>query len=147
MDIERKVANIGNNTIVGQLKELYKKLGGTDADASGIHTIAQAIDKIEDIAGSGVGSVMCVTVDIEDGTTYTADVSYADVVEAFESGMFVLFKVVGADGVGSLSYDEEYSEVFGGIIYGADGQLKWDCVVYTAEGLTLETKTANITWS
>ncbi len=96
--------------------------------------------------GDSGGSVMCVTIGYEDGTN-TADVPYADVVEAFESGMFVLFKVVGADGVGSLSYDEDYSEVYGGIIYGADGQLKWDYVVYTAEGLTLETKSVSITWS
>lgn len=48
-------------TIVGALRNLYRKLGGTD---SGTKTIAGMIDKVADVAGGGGGggSVMAVNV-------------------------------------------------------------------------------------
>jgi len=98
---------MGNNTTVGQLKELYKKLGGTDADAAGIKTIAQAIDKIEDVAGSGGsggGGLLIVNCETLEASPWCQlDTTAGDIIDAIEAGKAVMISDQNGNLEGNIS--------------------------------------------
>ncbi len=96
--------------------------------------------------GGGSESVMVVTISYS-SNTYEADVSYADIVAAIENGTSVLFYLTGADGVGFAYYDEEYSEISSSILYATSSTINYSYIVYTSEGIEVDAKSADITWS